>query len=319
VRRFRLAAAREPAIKLLFIHGPSLSVRLVVLVIASVVLMTVDHRYQHLETARTVLATALYPLQSLVNLPAEMAGWVGESLTSRQQLLEENKRLHNEQARLNAGLQRLAALEQENIRLRRLLDASQRVTSPVLVAELLAVDVDPYRHQVVVNKGLRDGVALNQPLLAAEGVVGQVVHLSPFSATAILITDPSHALPVQVNRTGMRTVARGSGTSDRLTLPHISNDADVRVGDLLVTSGLGGRFPRGYPVAVVNLVEREPGKPFANVQAMPVVHLDRSLEVLLVQSPSPVRETKEESGKAVEKPAANGAGTPRSGGAGRAR
>ncbi|HEY5719277.1 MAG TPA: rod shape-determining protein MreC [Gammaproteobacteria bacterium] len=266
-------------------RGPSLTARLLVLVLASLALMTLDHRYRHLETARAVLSTALYPLQSLVNLPADLAGWLGESLASRQALLEENARLHDQHVRLRLGLQRLAALEQENGRLRRLLEASEQVTAPVLVAELLAVDVDPYRHQVVVNKGQRDGVYLNQPLLAAEGVMGQVVHLNPFAATAMLITDPSHALPVQVNRTGMRTVAQGTGTPDKLSLPFISNDADLAPGDLLVTSGLGGRFPRGYPVAVVTTVERDPGKPFATVLATPAVHLDRSLEVLLVQAP----------------------------------
>lgn len=258
--------------------------RLLVLALLSILLMTVDHRYHHLETVRTVIATALYPLQSLVNLPVQVAGWLGESLASRQTLLEENRRLQERQLHQQAALQRLAALEQENRRLRKLLDASQAIADEVLVAELLAVDVDPYRHEVVVNRGARDGVKLHQPLLAAEGVMGQILHLGAFTSTAILITDPSHALPVQLNRTGMRTVARGSGTANRLLLPHVPNDADIRVGDLLVTSGLGGRFPRGYPVGEVTVVERDPGRPFATVIATPSAQLDRSFEVLLVQT-----------------------------------
>jgi len=246
--------------------------------------MTVDHRYQHLETVRTVLATALSPLQSLVNLPVEISDWAGETFASRQRLLAENAELHAWRLQQQASLQRQAALLEENARLRRLLGASQLVPEEVTVAELVAVDVDPYRHQVVVNKGLRDGVHLEQPLLAAEGVMGQILHLGVFSSTAILITDPSHALPVQVNRTGMRTVARGTGTANRLVLPHIPNDADIQVGDLLVTSGLGGRFPRGYPVGEITLVERDPGRPFATVTATPSAQLDRTFEVLLVKS-----------------------------------
>ncbi len=254
------------------------------LVLASVVLMTLDHRFHYLETVRTVLATALSPLQSLVNLPVELSGWAGEAFASRQRLLEENGQLHAWRLEQQANLQRQAALVEENARLRRLLGASQRIPEEVLVAELVAVDVDPYRHQVVVNKGLVDGVRLEQPLLAAEGVMGQILHLGALNATAILITDPSHALPVQVNRTGMRTVARGTGTANRLALPHIPNDADIEVGDLLVTSGLGGRFPRGYPVGVITQVEQDPGRPFATVVATPSVKLDRSLEVLLVRA-----------------------------------
>ena len=253
------------------------------LVLVSVLLMTLDHRFHLLESVRSVLATVLSPLQSLVNLPVELGDWAGETFTSRQRLLEENAELHAWRLEQQASLQRQAALVQENARLRRLLGASQRVPEEVLVAELVAVDVDPYRHHVVVNKGLLDGVHLEQPLLAAEGVIGQVLHLGAINATAILITDPSHALPVQVNRTGMRTVARGTGTPNRLQLPHIPNDADIRVGDLLVTSGLGGRFPRGYPVGKITQVELDPGRPFATVIATPSVQLDRSLEVLLVQ------------------------------------
>lgn len=251
--------------------------------LASVVLMTLDHRFHHLEAVRTVLATALSPLQSLVNLPVELGDWAGETFASRQRLLEENAELHAWRLAQQAKLQRQAALLEENARLRRLLGASQRVPEEVLVAEVVAVDVDPYRHQVVVNKGALDGVHLDQPLLAAEGVMGQILHVGAINATAILITDPSHALPVQVNRTGMRTVARGTGTPNRLQLPHIPNDADIQVGDLLVTSGLGGLFPRGYPVGQITELDRDPGRPFARVIATPSVQLDRSLEVLLVQ------------------------------------
>lgn len=236
-----------------------------------------------METVRTVIATVVYPLQALVDLPSTFGGWLGEAMASRQTLLEENARLRKERIGASLRLQRVAYLEREVERLRRLLASSRKVVGDrFVITELLAVGLDPYNHQVVVNKGMRDGLYLGQPLLAAEGVMGQVSHLNPFSATAILITDPSHALPVEVNRNGMRTLARGTGIANRLSLPHIPNDADIRIGDLLVTSGLGGRFPRGYPVATVDAIERDPGSPFARISATTSAPLDKSLEALLI-------------------------------------
>lgn len=264
------------------------------LLLASVVLMTLDHRFHHLETVRTVLATALSPLQVLVALPFELGDWAGESFASRRHLLEENAELRSWQLQQQASLQKQAALEEENARLRRLLGASQRVSEEVMVGELLAVDVDPYRHQVVVNRGLRDGVHVEQPLLAAEGVMGQILHTSALTSTAILITDPSHALPVQVNRSGLRTVAFGMGETDRLSMPNVPLEADVRVGDVVVTSGLGNRFPGGYPVAVVTAIDREEGRTFARVEASPLAALDRGREVLLIGLPEVTVEGEEQ-------------------------
>ena len=176
----------------------------------------------------------------------------------------------------------IESLEIENIRLRELLDSSFEVGEKVLVAELMSVNLDPYKHQIVINKGELHHIYRGQPLLDADGVMGQVVHVGPYTSTAVLITDTSHATPVQVNRNGLRTIALGSGTLNRLDLPYLSNNADVVPGDLLVTSGLGGRFPPGYPVATVTRIDRSPDEPFSNVQAEPRAHLDRSREVLLV-------------------------------------
>jgi len=184
-------------------------------------------------------------------------------------------------------MQKLAALEVENIRLRELLDSSFEVGEKVLIAELMSVNLDPYKHQVVINKGELHDVYPGQPLVDADGVMGQIVHAGPYSSTAILITDTSHAIPVQVNRNGLRTIALGSGSINRLELPYIPNSADIRPGDLLTTSGLGGRFPPGYPVATVETVEHDPGSAFASVNATPLAHLNSSREVLLVW-PSPV-------------------------------
>jgi len=246
------------------------------------VLMTLDHRYNQLNSLRAGLSVVVYPLQLAVEMPGAVTSWFRESLATRRQLQEENASLQTQLLMLKAQSQKLQSLEVENIRLRELLESSFEVGEKVLVAELMVANLDPYKHQVVINKGELDRIYPGQPLLDAEGVMGQVVHVGPYSSTAILITDTSHAIPVRVNRNGIRTIALGSGTINRLELPYLSNNADVSPGDLLITSGLGGRFPPGYPVAVVEAVQHDPGRNFAHIVARPTARLDRSREVLLV-------------------------------------
>jgi len=248
--------------------------------------MTVDHRQHHLGSVRGALSVLVYPLQWMVDLPHTTSEWFRESLSTRRELQEENASLRTQQLVLNTQLQILEALEAENRRLRALLDSSfQFEDRPMLIAALLSVDMDPYRHQIEINKGTLDHVFEGQPLLDSQGVMGQLIHVGPFTSTGMLITDPGHAIPVQVNRTGLRTIALGTGAIDRLELPHIPNNADIRIGDLLVTSGLGGRFPPGYPVAEVVDVQQDPGRTFSQISARPRALLDRSREVLLVWPP----------------------------------
>ena len=248
--------------------------------------MTIDHRQHHLDSVRAFLSVVVYPLQWLVDLPDTSSEWFRESLSTRRELQEENASLRTQQLMLNTQLQKLESLEAENRRLRALLDSSFQVGNRhMLIAGLLAVDMDPYRHQIEINKGSLDHLFAGQPLLDSQGVMGQLIHVGPLTATAMLITDPGHAIPVQINRTGLRTIALGTGSIDRLELPHIPTNADVRVGDLLISSGLGGRFPPGYPVAEVIDVEQDPGNTFSEVIARPRAHLDRSREVLLVWPP----------------------------------
>lgn len=244
--------------------------------------MTLDHRQHHLEGIRAGLAAVVYPVRYVVSLPASLTSWASERLATRSRLVGENERLRAERLRLQARLQRFEALEQENARLRELLHSARKVRSQVLIAELLAVDQDPFKRQVVLNKGTRHGVFDGQPLIDAHGVMGQVLHTSWLTSTAVLVTDPSHAIPVQVNRNGLRAVALGTGAPDRLEIPHIPNSADIGVGDLLVTSGLGQRFPPGYPVARIDAIEKDPSLPYAQVTARPTARLERSREVLLV-------------------------------------
>ena len=261
--------------------------RLLVLVSLSVILMVMDHKYKSLESVRDALSLLVYPIQLSVELPGSVTDWFNESLASRRRLQEEIDSLRTQQFVQQAQMQKFAALQAENIRLRELLDSSFEVGEKVLIAELMSVNLDPYKHQVVINKGELHDIYPGQPLVDAEGVMGQIVHAGPYSSTAMLITDTSHAIPIQVNRNGLRSIALGSGTINRLELPYIPNSADIQPGDLLITSGLGGRFPPGYPVATVTAVQHDPGNAFAAVVATPLAHLNRSREVLLIWPSQP--------------------------------
>lgn len=247
-------------------------------------MMTVDHRYQALAGARDLLAAAFYPIHELARWPDQLESWARENLAGRVALLEENSRLRERQTFLNIQLQKLTLLEAENRRLRALLESAVNASEQVLVAELLAVDFNPYRHRILLNRGRRHGVYVGQPVLDQYGVAGQIIQADWLSATAILITDPNHALPIQINRTGVRTLALGTGNFQELELPHIPNNEEVKVGDVLVTSGMGGRFPQGYPVGTVVKVEFDPGSPFAHIVAKPMAQLDRIREVMLLEN-----------------------------------
>lgn len=281
----------------LFLRGPSVTLRTLILIIASVMIMTADHRWHHLEAMRGVIESYfIYPLRYLVNLPSQVTGWADESMSSHERLLEENRELRQQQLRAQVSLQKLSILEKENERLRKMLSARPKVGELVLVAELLSIDLDPYKQQVVINKGREQEVYLGQPIIDAWGVMGQVIHLGNHSSTAMLISDPSHAIPVQVNRNGLRSTAFGTGHAGLLELRYIPHNAELEIGDLIVTSGLGGRFPPNYPVGRITEIERPAGETFAQVVAEPVAHLDRSREVLLVWHNPPVEEADQPAG-----------------------
>ena len=269
---------------------PALGIRLLVLMLISMMLMYLDHRENHLDAVRKGIGAAVYPVQLVVDAPFRLWAWIAESTSSRNQLQLEVDRLNAERLLTNARLQRLTALEAENARLRALLDARARVRDEVRVAEIMAVDANPYEHNLIIDIGSRDGVYDGQAIVSADGVVGQVIKTGLTTAQAVLISDTDHALPVEVNRNGLRTIAVGTGEIDRLDLPFLPNNADIRAGDLLVTSGLGGAFPAGYPVATVDAVTRIPQEPFANVTAKPSAALDQVREVMLIWSPPAVAE-----------------------------
>jgi rod shape-determining protein MreC len=261
---------------------PALGLRFLLLAAVSILLLIADHRENHLDTVRKALGAAVYPLRIVVDSPVSLWRWLQEATAARNDLLLENSRLNAERLLTQARLQRFAALESENARLRAMLEATSRVRDQVQVAEIMSVSSNPFRHTLVIDKGTQDGVYDGQAMIDANGVVGQIIEAGLLSAQAVLISDPDHALPVEINRNGLRTIAVGTGEFDRLDLPFLPNNADIREGDLLVTSGLGGSFPPGYPVGVVAEVARIPQGPFARISATPTAALNQVREIMLI-------------------------------------
>ncbi|MEC4750372.1 rod shape-determining protein MreC [Methylomicrobium sp. Wu6] len=280
------ATAEDFAIKLLFATGPSINTRLLIAVLASSALLTLDQKTQHLESLRSALSLLTDPVKYLVDMPISLFRQTADAFSSYTMLKKENERLREDHLMQQTRLLKLDELEKENIRLRALLENSFKLGEQVMIAELLSIKMAPYEHIVSVNKGTRFGVHPQQPVMDENGVVGQVIRSFPMTSEVMLITDPNHAIPVQVNRNGLLTIAVGSGKMNRLNLPFLPNDADIKPGDLLITSGLGGVFPQGYPVAVVDKFTSESDKPFATVTATPKAFLDRSRELMIVWSDS---------------------------------
>jgi len=264
--------------------SPALGLRFLLLAGLSILLMVVDQRENHLDAVRKAIGATVYPLRVIVDAPVSAWHWISTSTTSRNALQLENSSLRTERLITRARLQRYSALEAENARLRAMLEARTRMSEQVRIAEILSVSSQPFRHVVVIDKGTRDNVYDGQAVIDADGVLGQVIEAGLLSSQSMLISDPGHDLPVEVNRNGLRTIARGIGEYDILDLPFLPNNADIEPGDLLVTSGRGGAFPAGYPVAVVETVTRIPQEPFASVTATPVAALNQVREVMLIWS-----------------------------------
>ena len=265
-----------------FARGPSLPVRLAIVLVFSLAAMLIDTKVENFATARTYLNSMVSPLQYIANLPGAMMSWSADRFKSRQKLLGENEELTYQITLMSEQLQRFKILEQENNNLRKLLDAPVRDNMHKMITELMAVDTNPYSHQIVVNKGAIDGVFLNQPVLDDNGIVGQVSEVGTTNSRILLISDVTHAIPVRVERNNVRFIAIGDGSLDAINLQHVPHSADVREGDVLVSSGLGDVFPEGYPVGVISSIIRDEGRPFAQVQATPLAQLDRLKYLLLL-------------------------------------
>ena len=262
------------------VRGPSLGFRFTLYAILSIVVMFLDQRHGWLEQARFLLQAGAYPVQVAVNSPSTVWTWLSKTFESRDALRAENARLIKQQHELELRTMRFDALARENGELRGLKEALPPVADRWLAAEIVT---DSHRQRIVINRGTTNGVFKAQAVLDDKGVIGQTTHVGPWSAEVILITNPEHAIPVTIERTGLRTIAVGAGDeSNSLGLPYLPGNADVKPGDQLVTSGLGGVFPAGYPVGRVSEVHRDAVQPLAQVRATPYGDVDTDREVMVV-------------------------------------
>ncbi|QHQ40724.1 rod shape-determining protein MreC [Microbulbifer hydrolyticus] len=255
---------------------------MIVLGLAATALILINLYTDWLDPVRERLSSFAAPFYWITGTPSRVGDWAGEQLRTREELLEENSRLQHQVMLLEQQTQLLAAVRAENTQLKELMNSAETVDQRVLVAQVIGVSPDPLEHVVIIDKGRSDGVRQGAAIMDASGLLGQVIEAGDFSSRVLLITDANHALPVQVLRNSVRAVAEGTGDLYRLELRHLANTSDIREGDLLLSSGLGGRFPAGYPVGEVISVRRDPGRAFADVDVLPRGRMNRSRFVLAV-------------------------------------
>lgn len=253
--------------------------------VAAVALMVADvHFKPWVAPIRYELNRVLSPVYAVVGWPGRFGDWVDGMFRPASELRDENEYLRSQLLVLSVRVQKFSELAAENARLRGLIDSTLIMDGRVLIAEIIGVDPDPYRHIVLLSKGQDSGVYVGQPIFDAHGLMGQVIEVGPGMSRAMLVTDRQHAVPVRINRTGTRAVLAGMGDYDQMQLLYVPDSADVKIGDLLISSGLGQRFPAGYPVAVVTAVHHSGGADFAEIMAKPTAEVDRSRQVLLMFS-----------------------------------
>ncbi|HVI58585.1 MAG TPA: rod shape-determining protein MreC [Luteimonas sp.] len=301
------------------------TLRLLTYLALSVALLVLDHRGGVLSRLRAQANVAVQPLWWLAGLPARLGDSVRDDAVTRATLAEDNRRLRNALLVSGARQARLQVAAAENARLRGLLGAAERGGLDVQLAAILDIDLDPTRQRLVLDAGSSSGVRQGQSVIDAGGLVGQIIEVTPTTATVLLLTDPDHAVPVLVGRNGVRLVAYGRGRSDQLELSNIPLSADVKVGDAIITSGLGGRFPPGFPVGTVVSLHPDDSRAFLVATLKPAAQLDRGRDVLLLrqvaENPAPVSNAGEaDPARTPAKPAVPSAqGTPGSAAAGDAK
>lgn len=266
----------------LFIKSKNNSIGFVVALIVSIFLMFSDYHYRYLDSVRSGFSLVVFPLQYAVDYPVRVIGWVQSLVGSKKALINENMQLRYQQTMLESELQKLLVIQKENSQLKELLLTSSKADRRVMAAQILAVDTNSTRQIVVLNKGTREGVYVGQPVLDAKGVMGQVIDVGPMTSTVLLISDLKSAVPVRNNRTGERAILVGNNNMEQLSLINLPKTSSIHPGDILVTSGLGRRYPEGYPVGRVEEINSIPGEDFVKVSVSPVALLNRNRLVLLI-------------------------------------
>jgi rod shape-determining protein MreC len=264
------------------VQGPVPGFRLLLVVVLAVSLIVADARFDQLTLVRSTLATGLTPVYWLGNAPTQFSDWAAGLFVNKDDLKRDNDELQARLLILERRALKYAALASENNELRRLMNSSEVLDDRVIVSEVVSVSPDPFAHELVINKGRSDGVQEGQAILDAGGLMGQVTQVSQITSRVLLVSDSSHAVPVELVRNGLRAILLGTGKANSLELVHVPDTADIREGDLLVSSGLGGRFPRGYPVAEVSRISKKPGEPFITIEATPTAKLNQSRMLLVV-------------------------------------
>lgn len=266
----------------LFIKSKNNSAGFVVALMVSIFLMFSDYHYRYLDSVRSGFSLVVFPLQYAVDYPVRVIGWMQSLVGSKKALINENMQLRYQQSMLESELQKLLVIQKENSQLKELLLTSSKADKRVMAAQILAVDTNSTRQIVVLNKGTREGVYTGQPVLDAKGVMGQVIDVGPMTSTVLLISDLKSAVPVRNNRTGERAILVGNNSMEHLSLINLPKTSSIHPGDILVTSGLGRRYPEGYPVGRVEEISSIPGEDFVKVSVSPIALLNRNRLVLLI-------------------------------------
>ena len=266
----------------MFVNSSSVVRKTFFALLLAILLITLDSYTQWFESPRKALTEITIPLQLISNVPGNIEDWVILNTTSRNALERKNASLEKERLILLGKLQRSAELAAENLRLRQLLNATELLTDSVLVTEVIGVSPNLLNHHVTIDRGANDGVYIGQPVIDADGLMGQITHVYSNHSTVLLITDLDHALPVQILRNGVRSIVEGTSEYNEMRLRYVSPTVDIVEGDQLVSSGLGGRFPVGYPVGTVAAINKKPGEKFMDIKVQPSAKIDRSRHLLLV-------------------------------------
>lgn len=268
----------------IFKHGPSPQHRIILALLCSTLFIFFDHKMNTFEVSKGYLQSLVSPLQYIATTPKLLMNWASTNITTHARLIEENQAYKINELRFKEELMQLDNVKQENNRLRLLLSSPLRSNMKKMVAEVISVNSDPYTHQIVINRGTQDGVYEGQPVLDDQGIVGQIISVGTITSRVILITDVKHAVPVRVRRNGVRLIASGMGDIDQLEHNFVSHSIDIRMGDILVTSGLGGKYPEGYPVSQINYVSKNESQAFITLRSKPVANIDRIRYLLLLWS-----------------------------------